>query len=80
MSEINLKRDISLKPCPFCGGKPYLESSSRGFINGQSERIAYVRCSVCNARSPRIPLSKYGKTSYSKEANLEVAELWNRRV
>ena len=72
--------NIFLKPCPFCGGKPYLEENHRAFIDGQTTRVSFVRCRVCNARSARIPLSKYGKTSHSNQANAEVAELWNKRV
>ena len=69
-----------LLPYPFCGGKPYLERCSRGFINAQSTKIAYVRCLQCNARSKRVPLSDYGKNSHSKEAEREVVNAWNSRI
>ena len=69
-----------LLPCPFCGGKPYLERCSRGFINAQSTKIAYVRCLQCNARSKRVPLSDYGKTSHSAEAERVVINAWNSRT
>jgi len=40
-----------LKPCPHCGGEAYLERAHRAFINAQTTRVAFVRCTVCNARS-----------------------------
>lgn len=70
----------TLLPCPFCGGDPKLESSSRAVISAQTERVAYVYCRNCHARSPRIRLAKYGCTSYSKDAVEEAARAWNRRV
>lgn len=69
-----------IKPCPFCGGAPKLERSSRAFINGESTKVAYIWCTNCNARSPRVPLIKYGKTSASVDAEAEVVTAWNRRV
>ena len=73
-------REYILLPCPFCGGKPYLERCSRGFINAQSTKIAYVRCLQCNTRSKRVPVSDYGKTSQSREAEREVVNAWNSRI
>ncbi len=61
-------KDNILLPCPFCGGKTYLERRSRAFINAQTTKVSYVRCTQCNARSQRVPLSDYGKTSRSAEA------------
>lgn len=66
--------------CPFCGGKPYLEKSHRAFINAESTRVAFVRCSVCNARSGRVNIKDYGRTSSSLEAENAAIELWNRRI
>ena len=51
--------EIKLKPCPFCGGKPYLETNHRAFINAKTTKVAYVWCRNCNARTERIPLEKY---------------------
>ena len=73
-------KDIVLLPCPFCGGKPYLERHSRAFINAQTTKVAYVRCTQCDARSQRVPLSDYGKTSRSAEAERVVINAWNRRT
>lgn len=66
-------------PCPFCGGKPYLERSHRAFVEGITSRVALVRCTQCEARSGRVKLSDYGHTSHSIEADLAVIEKWNRR-
>lgn len=75
-----MKIVYEIKLCPFCGGVPKLERSSRAFIGGESTRVAYIWCTNCNARSPRVPLSKYGKTSASVEAEVEAVNAWNRRV
>ena len=69
----------NLLPCPFCGGKGQLECNYRSFINGKSERVALVRCLNCGARASRVRLSKYNKTSHSREAEQEAVELWNNR-
>ena len=68
-----------LLPCPFCGGRPYLEQHSRAFIAGESERVTYVRCTQCSARSGRRRLADYGRTSNSREAMLAVVADWNMR-
>lgn len=71
---------IFLKPCPFCGGRARFEYSHRAFVNSQSTRVAFVVCSVCNSRSGRFLLSRYGVSSYSLEACMDAAEAWNRRA
>lgn len=68
-----------LEPCPFCGGKPYLETSHRAFIGGKSTRVAYVRCTECEARSGRFELRDFGKSSHSTEANRRAVAAWNAR-
>ena len=69
-----------LKPCPFCGGKPYLETRHRAFIKAKTTRVAFVRCRECEARTQRFELTDFGHTSYSEEANKKAIEAWNRRV
>lgn len=71
---------MKIKSCPFCGGKPYLERSQRGFVNGVSTRVCFVRCKKCNARSPRLDLHDYGHTSHSLQALEDVIEMWNTRT
>ena len=66
---------IKLKPCPHCGGEAYLERSHRAFINAQTTRVAFVRCTVCNARSGRYKLGED-----PVEAIRLALEAWNRRA
>lgn len=68
-----------IKECPFCGGKPYLEKSHRAFIDGKSTKVAFVRCTKCNARSGRVKISDFGHSSKSQEAENQVIEAWNKR-
>ena len=70
---------MELKVCPFCGGKGYLETNQRNFIYGKPCRVAYVRCTQCCARSGKVPLAKYGKTSHSIEAVKDAVNSWNKR-
>lgn len=69
-----------LKPCPFCGGKAYLEKQHRAFIGGETTKVCFVRCLKCNARSGRYKISDYGKTSHSWEAREKAVEAWNSRA
>ena len=70
----------ALKTCPFCGGKALLERSHRAFINGETTKVAFVRCAECNARSGRVNIADYGHTSCSSEAENKAIKMWNRRV
>lgn len=76
----------SMKPCPHCGGRPYLETSSRAWEKDaetekeQSFRVSFVRCMNCKARGGMVKVSDYGKTSRSIEAEKKAVELWNRRT
>lgn len=63
-----------LKTCPFCGGTPYIESHSRGFVKGVSTRVAYVRCKDCNMRTERFPVSMG-----NREAVDLAVKRWNMR-
>ena len=69
-----------LKPCPFCGGKAFLEKSSRMMVFGSLERCSYVKCINCHARGGRFVLSNYGKSHHSAEASARAVEAWNRRA
>ncbi len=68
-----------LKPCPFCGGEAYLETRHRAFVKAQTTRVAYVRCTKCEARSARFELKAYGCSSSSAEANRKAIEAWEMR-
>ena len=69
-----------VKSCPFCGGRPYIEESQRGFVGGKSTHVCYVRCRNCNARSQRLNIEDFGHTSRSAEAIEKVVAAWNVRV
>ena len=63
-----------LKTCPFCGGTPYIESDSRGFYKGESAKVAFVRCTTCNMRTERFPVS------IGRRAAVDLAvKRWNMR-
>ena len=68
-----------LKPCPHCGGEAYLERAHRAFVNARTTRVAFVRCTACNARSGRYRLEDYGTPNHSIEAERLAVESWNRR-
>lgn len=57
-----------------------LEDSSRGFVNGKSTRVAYVRCISCEARSGKVDIHAYTESIRSSKATDIVVELWNSRV
>lgn len=63
-----------LKTCPFCGGTPYIESDSRGFVKGQPTKVAFVRCTDCNMRTERFPVSMGRRVA----VNLAISR-WNMR-
>lgn len=84
IAEKELRR--SMKVCPHCGGRAYLETSSRAWEKDEateqekSFRVTFVRCMSCNARGGAVKVSDYGKTSRSIEAEKKAVELWNRRI
>ena len=73
-------RTPELKPCPFCGGEAHLERNQRAFIGGQTTRVAFVRCTACEARSGRFELRDYGCSNESAEARSAAVLAWNRRA
>lgn len=71
--------EYEILPCPFCGGKGYLEKSTRAFIQGNTEKVALVRCLQCGARAERARMKDYYANSHSKEAEVDAVAYWNRR-
>ena len=57
-----------------------METNHRAFINAKTTKVAFVRCKSCNARTERIPLEKYGKTSHSLDAEMDAIAAWNKRA
>ncbi len=39
-------KKIKMKPCPFCGGEPFVEDSAR------NEQIVVIQCQVCFGEGP----------------------------
>ncbi len=68
-----------LLPCPFCGGKGFLEKSTRAFIQGNTEKVALVRCLQCGARAERARMKDYCASSHSRQAEADAVAFWNRR-
>ena len=68
-----------MKLCPFCGGLPILEKSSRTILHGKATRVAFVRCGDCEARTARYSVEDFGHTSYSIEAVKAAVDHWNQR-
>ena len=73
------KKNYDLKSCPFCGGSAVLERSSRCFNRGKEDRAAYVRCTLCEARTGRVFLSEFGCSSSSGKAEDLAVASWNTR-
>lgn len=68
---MNLKTSVSLKPCPFCGGKAYLERwrpdpDDVYSINGGI--VSRIFCNCCNCEH-----------GYHESDDIAVQQ-WNRRV
>ena len=58
--------NIKLKPCPFCGGEAEIQVDY--------DRVVFVICKNCKARTYAIPIV----AEYC--ANEVAAEKWNRRI
>lgn len=58
-----------LLPCPCCGGRPtYMEGEG-------SKRI---KCTACGLRTVSVAFGSYIQTA--AEAEIAIAEKWNRRI
>ena len=78
---IKFQKYYYLEKCPFCNGKAVLERSFRAFINAQTTRVSFVRCSQCNARGPRFAIEQYSDTSKNHSTTAEelAVKAWNTR-
>ena len=65
----------TLKPCPWCGGTPFLyEKLLRHFL-GKSEFV--IRCSECGATPPK---GEFNDICCTRDYAVQQAvEAWNRR-
>jgi len=67
----------NVKACPFCGGRPYIESHSRGYLKGESQKVVYVRCTECGARSDKMAIHADGLSN--GEVIKAAVRKWNAR-
>ena len=61
---------IELKPCPFCGGKATISSST-------NDDYFFTRCTRCTASIGVILYNGWRPTFISRE---DAADAWNNRV
>lgn len=70
---------VDLKPCPFCGGVPYVESC---------DRLIQIGCNVCKFTiydygliTPIMTPVKVNSTEFfNYKAHKEIEKRWNRRI
>lgn len=65
-----------LLPCPFCGGRAYIEKHHRSFVKAESTHVSLVRCMECNAKTGKFDHREYGRSAACSAA----VEAWNRRT
>lgn len=68
-----------LKPCPFCGGRAYVEKHQRAYIQSLSTHVSYVRCMKCGARAERFDHADYLERPRAS-AYSDAVNAWNRRI
>ena len=69
VSSDNFRISNFLKPCPFCGGKAYLEMEDYGVS---------VKCSNCIMATPPKTDDKANRDGYESAVD-EVISVWNKR-
>ena len=72
-----------LKPCPFCGGKPYIKVVSLGHTSSAYEMGAEVGCETCGFHmraDSSFKIDVYMNVSMCNDGISYMVERWNRRV
>lgn len=64
---------IELKPCPFCGGRAAIYSSTKNIF--LDDTAAWCYCTKCKSRG-----AEFEDTKNNGEFVIKAIEAWNRRV
>lgn len=70
---------IELKPCPFCGGRPFVEKHHRAYVDNVSTHVSFVRCMQCGARAQRFDHAEYVESCRRSSAFSDAVAAWNKR-
>ena len=69
----------TLRPCPFCGGKPYIASDSDAY----DEHGHHIQCGSCGAKSTKYTWVKYrlfvSENVMGDTSAILAANAWNRK-
>ena len=66
-----------LKPCPFCGGDGALKTESIVVGFGDSDRLSFVECKECGARTKGFGRLEADKEDWQKAL---AVLFWERRA
>lgn len=64
--------NITLKPCPFCGGEAEIRHGGRGSVS--KPITSFIACKSCGARTDQVEVD----AEYSSDE--EAAKAWNSRA
>ncbi len=69
----------TLRPCPFCGGKPYIADDSGAY----QEHGHHIQCGECGAKSRKFTWVKYrlfvSESTMTDTSGILAANAWNRK-
>lgn len=69
----------SLKPCPFCGGKPEKSSYNLGDWYAYAEEVTY-RCNSCGCTMKTVGTVARGEYADNSTVDKRALDAWNRRA
>lgn len=70
--------DVELKPCPFCGGKPYMSRRGLSEVHAYADEVK-IQCGTCSVY--RSAMGDTSKPGYADNSTVEARaiEKWNHR-
>lgn len=78
---------VKLKPCPFCGNKPYFKRISTVYSNSSKATEFKIRCDTCGYDYGKLYMLKIefdlesdNGVKIVKDGRLAAAVEWNRRA